>query len=162
MKPGKPKQEFVNIESLIKGINLLLESKMNKKNIVLKTNFIEDIPYVYVDENQIEQVLINMLLNAIDAIESDGIITITTKTVAEEDVKKGNIMWVVVDLEDSGAGIAQENIEKIFNPFFTTKNEGVGLGLSISSRLIEENGGRIEVNSELRKGTKFSIYLPMR
>jgi len=161
-KPGKPKQEFVNIESLIKGINLLLESKMNKKNIVLKTNFIEDIPYVYVDENQIEQVLINMLLNAIDAIESDGIITITTKTVAEEDVKKGNIMWVVVDLEDSGAGIAQENIEKIFNPFFTTKNEGVGLGLSISSRLIEENGGRIEVNSELRKGTKFSIYLPMR
>jgi signal transduction histidine kinase len=161
-KPGKPRQEFVNIENIIKGVHLLLESKMNKKNIVLKTNFMDEVPHVYVDENQIEQVLINLLLNAMDAIESDGTIEVSTRTICEKDSEEVESLWVIVAVEDTGRGIASENIEKIFNPFFTTKNDGVGLGLSISSRLIEENGGRIDVLSNLDKGTRFSVYLPLR
>jgi PAS domain S-box-containing protein len=161
-KPGKPRQEFVNIENIIKGVHLLLESKMNKKNIVLKTNFMDEVPHVYVDENQIEQVLINLLLNAMDAIESDGTIEVSTRTICEKDSEEVESLWVVVAVKDTGRGIAAENIEKIFNPFFTTKSEGVGLGLSISSRLIEENGGRIDVLSNLDKGARFSVYLPLR
>lgn len=160
-KPGKPKQEFVNLEYLLKGVYLLLESRMNKKNIVMKTNFCSVIPLVYIDENQIVQVIINLFLNSMDAIKSGGTITVTTKKVSYENANEENREWGVVDVEDTGSGIAQENLEKIFNPFFTTKSDGVGLGLSISSRLIEENGGRVEVSSALGKGTKFSLYLPM-
>ena len=68
---------------------------------------------------------------------------------------------VLVRIQDTGQGIEDEIIEKIFNPFFTTKNEGVGMGLAISSRLVEENGGRLEVNSEIGKGSSFSLYLPI-
>lgn len=160
-KPGKPKQEFTNLEYLLKGVYLLLESRMNKKNIVLKTNFAKDMPLVYIDESQMEQVLINLFLNAMDAIHTGGIITVTLKKAVEMAANGEQQEWGVVELHDTGCGIAEENLEKIFNPFFTTKSEGVGLGLSISSRLIEENGGRIEVWSEEGEGAKFSIYLPV-
>jgi signal transduction histidine kinase len=160
-KPGKPKQEFVNLEYLLKGIYLLLEPRMNKKNIIMKTNFCSAMPLVYIDENQIVQVMINLFLNSMDAIKSGGTITVTTKKVSSENADEENKEWGVIEVEDTGSGIAQENLEKIFNPFFTTKSDGVGLGLSISSRLIEENGGRVEVSSALGKGTKFSLYLPM-
>ena len=135
---------------------------MRKKGIVFEKNMDTDIPDLYVDENQIEQVLINLFLNSLDAMEKGGSITVNLKMVENQDeiVLKNSSKAVVLELEDTGCGIESENLERIFNPFFTTKSNGVGLGLSISSRLIEENGGRILVESERNQGTRFTIYFP--
>jgi PAS domain S-box-containing protein len=160
-KPGKPKQEFVSLETLIEGVYLLLSSKVRKKEIVFEKNIDVNIPDVYVDENQIEQVLINLFLNSLDALEKGGTITVNLKVDKNDGVLENSSKALILELEDTGCGIESENLERIFNPFFTTKSDGVGLGLSISSRLIEENGGRILVESEKNKGTVFSIYFPV-
>ena len=162
-KPGKPKQDFVSLETLIEGVFLLLSSKMRKKEIICEKNIESDITDVYVDENQIEQVLINLFLNALDAMEGVGVITIHLRMVKNRDevlLDKAS-QAVLLIIEDTGCGIESENLEKIFNPFFTTKSSGVGLGLSISSRLVEENGGQIFVESEPNQGTRFKIYFPV-
>jgi two-component system NtrC family sensor kinase len=149
----------VSIEHLIKGVHVLLSSKIAKKDIVYTTRFAPGVPDVYVDENQIEQVLINLFLNAIDAMEPGGRLTVSTSLQAKTQETDSPPM-VAITLEDQGCGIEKENLKKIFNPFFTTKNDGVGLGLSISTRLVEENGGRIDVESEPGKGSRFAIVLP--
>jgi len=163
-KPGKPQQNFVSIEMIIDGVYLLLAPRMRKKNIEFKAQFMPDPHDVYIDENQIEQVLINLFLNAIDGIEKNGKLTISTSLI-ENNKKHGGEFeqdMIRVDVEDTGTGIESENLEKIFNPFFTTKSDGVGLGLSISSRLVEENGGKLELHSKVGKGTCFSLYLPTK
>jgi PAS domain S-box-containing protein len=162
-KPGKPKQDFVSLETLVEGIYLLLSSKMRKKEIIFEKNIETEISDVYVDENQIEQVLINLFLNSLDALDKGGSIIIHLKMVEnrEEIILENTSKAVLLILEDTGCGIDRENLEKIFNPFFTTKSDGVGLGLSISSRLIEENGGQIYVESEPEQGTKFKLYFPV-
>lgn len=159
-KPGKPRQDFVNLQPIIEGVYILLASKMNKKGIKFNCEYHSALPQVYVDENQLEQVLINLLLNAMDAIKSEGEIRIRTETINEKTDYK--TAMVLLEINDNGCGIDEENLEKIFNPFYTTKSDGVGLGLSISSRLIEENGGVINAESTIGKGTKFSILLPMK
>jgi PAS domain S-box-containing protein len=162
-KPGKPKQEFVSLETLIEGIYLLLSSKMKKKEITFEKNIETEISDVYVDENQIEQVLINLFLNSLDAMDKGGSIKVHLNIVKNRDevLIDNATEAVLLVVEDTGIGIDQENLEKIFNPFFTTKNDGVGLGLSISSRLVEENGGQIFVESEPGQGTKFKLYFPI-
>jgi signal transduction histidine kinase len=130
---------------------------MDKKEIVFQKNYDPYIPAIYVDENQMEQVLINLFLNALDSMQKGDRMTVNIRS--EQDTETSTTV-VVLDIEDTGCGIKAENLEKIFNPFYTTKNDGVGLGLSISSRLIEENGGKISVESDLEKGTRFTIYLP--
>jgi signal transduction histidine kinase len=162
-KPGKPKQEFVSLESLIEGVFLLLSSKIRKKNIDFIRHYDSEVPDVYVDENQMEQILINLFLNALDAMDKDGKMTVHLKTMPNTYASIRNDVTHVafVQIEDNGCGIKEENIEKIFNPFFTTKDDGVGLGLSISSRLIEENGGTVLVQSRWGEGTCFTLILPI-
>jgi signal transduction histidine kinase len=162
-KPGKPKQEFVSLETLVEGIFLLLSSKMKKKEIIFEKIIDSEISDIYVDENQIEQVLINLFLNSLEALEKGGSIIIHLKMIENRDevILENASKAVLLIVEDNGTGIEKENIEKIFNPFFTTKDDGVGLGLSISSRLIEENGGHILVESEFGEGTKFKLYFPV-
>jgi len=161
-QPGKPKQDFVSLNALVEGVHLLLSPRMRKKNISFNKNFESNIPDVYVDENQMEQILINLFLNALDAMDKGGAITITLKSVEPvgEDTSVSNRQLVSIEIEDTGRGIDADNLEKIFNPFFTTKSNGVGLGLAISSRLVEENGGEITVSSEPGQGTIFVVNLP--
>jgi PAS domain S-box-containing protein len=162
-KPSKPKQEFQNIEMIIDGVYLLLASRLRKKNILFKTDFAESIPQVYIDSSQIEQVILNVFLNAVEAITNGGEIHVKISIVKnvklKEDIAPSDAVFIAIS--DNGVGIPDERLEKIFNPFFTTKSDGVGLGLSISSRLLEENGGKIELESEEGRGTTFKIYLPI-
>lgn len=162
-KPSRPQQDFVDIEKILEGVHLLLISRMKKKHIKFNGQYNRDLPKVFVDESQIEQVIVNLILNAMDSIEKNGEIIVTTSLVKlESESKESEFKDVVlVEMKDTGKGIENEIIEKIFNPFFTTKSEGVGMGLAISSRLIEENGGRLEVKSEIGKGAKFLLYLPI-
>lgn len=162
-KPSRPQQDFVDIEKILEGVHLLLISRMKKKHIKFNGQYNRDLPKVFVDESQIEQVIVNLILNAMDSIEKNGEIIVTTSLVKLESESKESEFkdMVLVEMKDTGKGIENEIIEKIFNPFFTTKSEGVGMGLAISSRLIEENGGRLEVKSEIGKGAKFLLYLPI-
>lgn len=121
----------------------------------------ETIPHIFGYASQINQVLMNILSNAVQAIEGQGQIWISTQPVKDLRYKDGKIQ---LSIQDSGKGMSQETIEKIFDPFFTTKGvgQGTGLGLSISYGIIENHGGEIQVRSELGVGTEFIIVLPVR
>jgi len=162
-KPSRPKQEFHDIEMIIDGVYLLLAPRLKKKNIHFKTQFLPKTPQVYVDVSQIEQVILNVFLNAVEAINNGGEIAVET-TITENiklDESGGETDAVCIQIIDNGVGVPPEKLEKIFNPFYTSKSDGVGLGLSISSRLLLENGGKIEVESEEGKGSTFKIFLPV-
>ena len=168
-RPTKPKLNFHDIEMIIDGVYLLLAPKMQKRNIQFQADFGSNVPRVFVDETQIEQVILNIFLNAIDAMPKGGILRVATyrkklKLLDEEkdrfQINKSEIEYVLVEISDTGIGIPEEDLDKIFNPFYTTKTEGVGLGLSICSRLITENGGKIDVTSKVNEGTTFVLALP--
>lgn len=170
-KPVKPSQSYHDVESIIDGIYLLLAAQLKIKRIEFKEQFADVLPKIYADANQIEQVLMNIFLNAIQAMPNGG--TLTVKAYATTISKNPHISWsqdiidkdmpfVAIEIADTGVGIPKENIEKIFNPFFTTKPEGLGLGLSICHRLVTQNNGSIHVSSEINKGTTFTLFLPTR
>ena len=125
-----------------------------KQRIEIVKNF-GDLPEIECVPNQLNQVFMNILMNASQAIEGEGKITITTRR--EED-------RVVLEFADTGKGIPEDSLQRIFDPGFTTKGVGVGtgLGLSISYRIIQEHCGAIEASSEVGKGTTFRIILPVR
>jgi len=111
------------------------------------------LPPVEHDASQMEQMLVNLLLNSIQAIEGEGRIDVTLETLSG---------GVKIQVRDTGRGIAPEQLPSIFRPFFTTKGHGTGLGLSLAKRIVEAHGGHIEVASEPRHGTQFSITLPCK
>lgn len=162
-KPSRPKPDFHQLENIIDGVYLLLAPKMAKRKINFSTVYQEKLPEIYIDESQFEQVILNVFLNAIDAMPDGGDLKVDAVYDQEyrmNDNTQDSRGVIKVEISDTGKGISQEKIEKIFNPFYTSKSDGVGLGLSISSRLLVENQSKIEVESELQKGTTFKIYLP--
>jgi len=107
------------------------------------------------DSDQIHQVLLNLLLNSVQAIESSGTVRVAVFT-------RNEGQDAVITVSDTGRGIAAEDLPHIFRPFFTTKGNGTGLGLSLARRIVEEHHGQIEVQSSSGKGTTFSVTLPVR
>jgi signal transduction histidine kinase len=115
------------------------------------------LPQIELDPQQMQQVFLNIILNAIQAMPpTQG--KLTLRTAVEGD---GHNRWIAVKISDNGEGIPKDNLDKIFQPFFTTRQRGTGLGLSIAQRIIEQHGGTISVESELGKGTTFSIFFPL-
>lgn len=168
-KPRKPAKGYCDVEMIIDNVYLLVATQMKKHNITYKENFKRVTPQVYVDMNQIEQVILNIMINAIQQMNEGGTVKSRTYTTTvgdkpnldwDEEVYDTKLSFVAIEISDSGPGIPKENIEKIFNPFFTTKEGGTGLGLSISSRLVEENGGKLYVESQPGEGSVFTIILP--
>jgi two-component system NtrC family sensor kinase len=113
-----------------------------------------DLPIVASNQSQLQQVFLNLIINAIDAIEKDGLIQIKTQ---KDDSR------IVISIKDNGPGISKENLQKVFDPFFTTKEagKGTGLGLSASYNIIEKLGGVITAESKLSEGTVFKVKLPI-
>jgi len=151
-KITKLNYEKIDINLLIRDALEVLKDKLKYKGIKLKSRLSLDAPLIEVDPKRIEQVLFNLIENAIEAMPEGGFLTVRTK-------KKDN--FAMFEIEDSGYGINQENLEKLYVPFFTTKPKGSGLGLSVSKKIIADHSGYIEVKSELDKGTKFTVYLPL-
>ncbi len=153
-RPTKPKQEPVQLRAILDQVLSVIQARVSLRDIQFSDKVPQHLPNLYVDAKQIEQVLINLVINARHAIEEGGKIEIS----AEE--KKN---YVVVSVTDNGTGIKKEDLPKIFDPFFTTKTEGkgTGLGLPISQRIVEINGGKITVESEEGKGTTFRVWLPI-
>ena len=168
-KPSKPNLKFHDLELLIDGVYLLLSPQLRKKNIEFVTNFGEEVSQVYVDDTQIEQVLINLFLNSIDAMPEGGRLAVTTykrninildPKMTNYELDNNQLYYSFIEIADTGTGISSQNLEKIFNPFFTTKPNGLGLGLPICSRLVGENGGNLDVDSTAGHGTKITLALP--
>jgi two-component system NtrC family sensor kinase len=153
----EPIAEKTNINEILEETLEFLENEARYRAIGLQANYATDLPLTTTDPTQLQQVFLNIINNAIDAIGKDGEIVINTR-----DIAKNNEL--AVEISDNGPGIPKEVLQKIFDPFFTTKavGQGTGLGLSIAYSIVEKLGGRIMVASEEGKGTTFSIYLPVR
>lgn len=152
-KPSALKE--VSVSNVLKSARLLMESYLNIKQINTVFDFKSEDIYVMADEGKIKEVLLNILGNAVDAVEG-------VEKPAIELVSKYNEFQktICISIHDNGKGIPPENIEKIGTPFFTTKKNGTGLGLSMCYKIIGDFGGRIDVESEIGKGTTFIISLP--
>jgi two-component system NtrC family sensor kinase len=153
----EPIQEQVDINKTINETVDFLENESRYRNIDIQIDPRPDLPKIISDSTQIQQVFLNIINNAIDAIGKGGEIRIKTGYVSKNDEVK-------IEIDDNGPGIPKENMSKIFDPFYTTKEvgKGTGLGLSIVYSIIEKLGGRIMVASELGVGTTFTIYLPVK
>ena len=146
--------QAVNLNRLLEDMLRLVEREAQQRQIHLVKELSPDLPVIYSDAPSIRQVVLNLLNNAIQAIDRDGTITIITQATDNQQV--------VLQIIDSGCGIPKESLAHIFDPFFTTKPQGrgTGLGLSICHGIIERLGGRIAVTSEVGQGTNFTIKLP--
>ncbi|MBF0410802.1 MAG: PAS domain S-box protein [Candidatus Riflebacteria bacterium] len=150
-KPTKPHVLEFSLSEILKGCLMLLQNQMNKMRLHLKTEYPDEIPSLKGDPNQLKQVFLNILSNAIQASHSGGTLGIRVE-------RSDN--YVVTSITDTGIGIKSELLRAIFDPFITTKEDGTGLGLSVALRIVEEHGGRIDVESSPGVGSKFSVYLP--
>ncbi|MGA9755680.1 MAG: ATP-binding protein [Desulfobaccales bacterium] len=153
----EPMEERVNINEILDESIDFLENDARYRSIDIQTNYAPGLPLTTTDQAQLQQVFLNIVNNAIDAIGKDGEITINTRAITKNNE-------ICVEISDNGPGIPKDVLQKIFDPFFTTKEvgKGTGLGLSISYSIIEKLGGRIMVASEEGHGTIFTIYLPVR
>jgi len=153
----KPDKVLSNINTVMDQCLSFVENQALFLNIKIHKYFQEDLPMVVIDPSQIERVIMNMIINAAEAMDGDGELILTTRSGFGQDS-------VVLEFTDTGPGISEENIEKIFDPFFTTKDvgHGTGLGLAISYGVIKAHKGSISVESELGKGTTFVVRLPVK
>lgn len=150
----EPRLEDVDINDTIMQTLSLLSNYARINNIEIKTDFAVDLPVIASDQSQLQQVFLNIINNAIDAIRKDGLIWVRTK---RED------SWLSVNIEDTGPGIPPDKQKRVFDPFFTTKEpgKGTGLGLWISHSIIEKMGGSISFETDVGKGSTFTIRIPI-
>jgi signal transduction histidine kinase len=152
-KPIKPEFAKADINKLVGEIASLMKEESREQRIDIELETENNIPPFPFDYNQIKQVVLNLLINSFDAIENEGRITIQTRS------SDGNVL---LSVEDSGKGISPGDIKNIFNPFFTTKTRGTGLGLSVSKKIAKEHGGDLLIESEIFKGSKFTLIIPAK
>ena len=153
-RESPPQKQSLDINEVLSQTMTLVRSQKEFHKITVEEKLGTNLPYILGDKNQLQQVFLNLSLNACEAMEKGGSLSITT---SYSDGK------VRIAFHDSGCGIKQEHMERIFDPFFTTKpvGKGTGLGLSVSYGIIEQHGGSIEVESEEGKGSTFTIILPV-
>lgn len=168
-KPQKPNRQFISVQQILQEVLVLLKQKFYQHNIILKQTFEPILPNVFVDGGQIQQVIFNLLLNSIEAIEKYGEIIVSVERVAKNMrlfqrkpfyQKITDNPYLLIHITDNGCGMPHETMYKIFNPFFTTKSFGTGLGLSIVYQIINENNGVIYFESQEEKGTDCYLFLP--
>ena len=151
-RPKPPQFRVSDVCSTAEHAVMFARQQAITKRIMIEMDVTGAIPPVDHDPNQINQVLLNLLLNAIQSMDKPGTIRVSLET-DEDDV--------LITVADEGKGIPPENLPNIFRPFFTTKGHGTGLGLSLARRTVESHGGRIDVTSEVGKGSRFAIRLPI-
>ena len=149
-----PELALGDINQVINRVLLLTEHLFVPHQIRLETALESEMPEIMIDRHMMEQVLMNLILNAIQAMRTGGVLSIRTRVEGAS---------CLVHIRDSGCGISASVLPRIFDPFFTTKNEGegTGLGLSVSLGIVERHGGKILVESEVGKGTTFTVSIPL-
>jgi len=148
----EPMLRLVDINQVIEQVLAMVGHQAQMQNVEVVKEFSPSLPKVMADFDQLQQIFTNLTLNAIQAMPDGGRLTLRSSAVDGE---------VRIDVQDTGCGIPKENMRKLFTPFFTTKEKGkgVGLGLAVVHGIIERHKGRVKVQSEVGKGTTFSVYL---
>ncbi len=147
----------VRVHELLDHSLRLLHHQIAGKLISLQRRYQAETDAVRGDDVQLQQAFMNLLLNALEAMDTKGALTVATETM---EGKRG-ARWMQIHIQDTGAGIAQENLTRLFEPFFTTKRNGTGLGLAISQRIAHEHRGVIQVQSKINQGSTFSFLIPV-
>lgn len=153
-KPGYSRRTSCSIIEIIKDVVMLVESEALARQLEIEVNLNVNIPNIIVDSEQLKQVFINIMKNAFDALSEDGKIFVQTAWNELEG-------FAQVSFRDTGVGIDEDTIANMFNPFFTTKESGTGLGMFTSKKIIDNHGGRIDIQSEPGKGTTVVVLLPV-
>ena len=153
----KPNKSLSNINTVMEQCLSFVENQALFLNIQINKNFQEDLPMIVIDPSQMERVIMNMIINASEAMDGSGDLSLTTRSGLYSE-------HIELEFKDTGQGISVENLEKIFDPFFTTKDvgHGTGLGLAISYGVVKAHKGTISVESEVGKGTTFIVRLPVK
>ncbi|SON48668.1 cache domain-containing protein [Vibrio tapetis] len=146
-----------HVNPIVEESLTLVKTGSKKRNITFITE-LNAKAVVEMNRHQLLQILVNLEMNAIHAMESEGSIILSS----EDWLENGDVIGVVVHVTDQGCGIAPERLKRVFDPFYTTKRDGTGLGLSVSQSILSQNGGEITAESESGKGSRFSIYLPLK
>ena len=163
----EPKVEPVDIVGLAESVLALLRRQMEKQGIHIEVNLASDLPDVMGDKDQLQQVFLNLVMNAWQAMPGGGTLRLEGQYDVNADAtnQNGETLFPCLKLtvKDTGIGIFENNIQKVFDPFFTTKDvgEGTGLGLSIVHRIVEDHDGRITVTSREEEGSTFTVFLPV-
>jgi signal transduction histidine kinase len=152
-RPHPPQIRLSNLNTTVEHAVMLARQQVLSKPIKIELHKAPDLPEVEHDSDQIHQVLLNLLLNAVQAVTGAGTVNVE---IGSQDG------FASVAVSDTGRGISSEHLSNIFRPFYTTKGNGTGLGLSLARRIVEEHHGRIEVNSVVAKGSKFTVLLPFQ
>lgn len=155
-RPGKPTLDYVDTNDLLKKTMFFVSQHPEAKNVHQTKEFTRNLPPVWVDGKQLQQVFFNIIINAIQAMKEGGTLLLQTDLVCEQGKQSVRVL-----IGDSGPGIKPEDMERIFTPFFTTKTQGTGLGLAICRQLVEQQGGTIELRSRVGEGTRVVIDLPV-
>ena len=153
-KPVRYDFQPASVEDLLNSCLDVIETKIMEKDIVIRKSFSNKLPHVMMDPEKMEQAVINLLLNAVEAVGRQGLIRITVSR------GKGKKQMVRVEITDNGPGIGPEDMPYIFDPFFSKKSKGTGLGLANAKKIIEAHGGTIRVVSALPRGMRVSFSIP--
>jgi PAS domain S-box-containing protein len=152
IRPVSPQLKLASLNDVVHKTLELLRPELDNRGLTVKTRLAHQLPVAPIDPTQIQQVLVNLIKNAMHAMSKNGTLTLQTGEGADG-------VWISV--ADTGGGIPQEQINRIFEPFYTTKKKGTGLGLMIVQRIVRAHGGRIELESHVGRGTTFRIWLPL-
>ncbi len=152
IRPATPQLKLVSLNGVVEKTLDLLQPELGNRGLSVKTKLARQLPAAPMDAAQLQQVLVNLIKNAMQAMTKGGTLTLQTGEGADG-------VWVSV--ADTGGGIPQEQINRIFEPFFTTRKKGTGLGLMIVQRIVRAHDGRIELESHARQGTTFRVWLPL-
>jgi signal transduction histidine kinase len=153
-KPATPKCDTVDMNRIVRNAIDVLSFETEENNVSIEEHLDPNLPMLFIDENQVRRVLINLIRNAVQAMPDGG--TIIISTTIEED------HWVIIETADTGVGISDDDMDKLFDAFFSSKSTGSGLGLTVSAQIINNHGGTIEVRKREPKGTIFRIKLPVK
>jgi len=159
-----PEKKFTDLNQVIDDTVRIIERPAHLRDIDITVDLDRTLPPIWIDADQIKQVIMNMLVNAQHAVEEKGTITITTRRAQDPRAKASEAKpMVVVSIVDTGCGIPEKNLKRIFDPFFTSKDvgKGTGLGLSVSHGIVEAHGGLIDVQSKVGEGSTFRVFLPL-
>lgn len=154
-KQQAPRYEWIDIGEVLSDLFLLMEHALATKHILAKYRAQRSLPRVFLDRGHLEQVLMNLILNAVQAMPHGGLLTVRARLVSRP------APHVEIAVSDTGKGIPREILENIFDPFVTSRKEGVGLGLFVSQKLLAQYGGRLEVSKTGARGTTLKILLPL-
>jgi signal transduction histidine kinase len=151
-RPSAPTMRLVDVRRVLEEVVLFTRKFADRSKVQIIEDYADDVHEIMGDPEQLKQVFVNLISNAVQAMgEEGGALTVSTGFEDE---------FVFVRFSDTGPGIPSESIGKVFDPFFSTRDDGTGLGLTIVHRIVDEHGGHIEVTSDAGTGTAFTVHLP--